>query len=107
MSHLLIEEKGSVLLLTLNRPEVLNALSMELTEALLAAVRGTAERRHIRSVVVTGAGTKAFSAGTDLKQRRDFSPEEKWAQSRSLWYLTEAIRTSRRIQPVDATRYSA
>ncbi|MCC6246254.1 MAG: enoyl-CoA hydratase/isomerase family protein [Rubrivivax sp.] len=94
MSPLLIEEMGSALLLTLNRPEVLNALSMELTEALLAAVKGATERRHIRSIIITGAGTKAFSAGTDLKQRRDFSPDEKWAQSRSLWYLTEAIRSS-------------
>ena len=72
MFHLLIEEKGSALVLTLNRPEVLNALSMELTEALLAAVKGATERRHIRTIIITGAGTKAFSAGTDLKQRRDF-----------------------------------
>jgi len=94
MSHLLIEEKGSTLLLTLNRPEALNALSIELTDELLAAVKGANAHRGIRSIVLTGAGNKAFSAGTDLKQRRGFSPDQKWAQSRSLWHLTEAMRAS-------------
>ena len=32
------------------------------------------ERRDLRTIVITGAGDKAFCAGTDLKQRRDLSP---------------------------------
>lgn len=94
MSDLLIkEQRGSTLLLVLNRPEVLNALSSELTRELLAVVSDVGNDRSIRSLVLTGAGQKAFSAGTDLKERRDLSAEEKWAQSRSLWHLTEAIRS--------------
>ena len=78
-------------MLTLNRPEVMNAMSSELAQELLAAVQSAGERRDLRSIVICGAGDRAFCAGTDLKQRRDLSPDEKWAQSRTLWELNQAI----------------
>ena len=91
MTVLLTEQNGSALILTLNRPEVMNALSNELAQELLAAVQSAGGRRDVRAIVITGAGEKAFCAGTDLKQRRGFSPDEKWAQSRTLWNLNQAI----------------
>jgi enoyl-CoA hydratase/carnithine racemase len=94
MPMILTEQKGSALVLTLNRPEVLNALSMELAEELLNAVQDASERRDVRAIVITGAGDKAFSAGIDLKQRRDLSPEGKWEQSRALWHVSQAIQGS-------------
>jgi enoyl-CoA hydratase/carnithine racemase len=91
MAVLLSEQKGGTLVLTLNRPEVMNALSSELAQELLAAVQAAGERGDVRAIVISGAGDKAFCAGTDLKQRRDLTPDEKWAQSRTLWDVNQAI----------------
>jgi enoyl-CoA hydratase/carnithine racemase len=89
---LLRELAGGTLLLTLNRPESLNALSTQLATELHAAIEDAARSDDVRAVVIIGAGGKAFSAGTDLRERRSLSPEGKWAQSRALWDITEAIR---------------
>lgn len=89
---LLRELTGATLRLTLNRPESLNALSTRLATELHAAIDEAARRDDVRAVLVTGAGGKAFSAGTDLRERRALSAEGKWAQSRALWDATQAIR---------------
>ncbi|NGM86757.1 enoyl-CoA delta isomerase 1 [Parapusillimonas sp. SGNA-6] len=94
MAILLTELKGSALVLTLNRPEVLNALSSELATGLLAAVKEADQDRRVRTIIITGAGDRAFSAGTDLKQRRTLTPEQKWAQSRTGWNLNQALLNS-------------
>ncbi len=61
---LLIEQHGHVSILTLNRPEAMNALSYELYAALEDAVRAA----EARAIVITGAGERAFCAGDDVKQ---------------------------------------
>jgi enoyl-CoA hydratase/carnithine racemase len=88
---LLSEKQGSAIVLTMNRPEAMNALSSELVQALLCAVQHADARKDVRAIIITGAGEKAFSAGTDLKERRTFSQAEKSAQSRSLLTLSVAI----------------
>jgi 2-(1,2-epoxy-1,2-dihydrophenyl)acetyl-CoA isomerase len=60
---------GGVLTLTLNRPDALNAFTVEMKEALLAALKDAARDKTVRVVVLTGAG-RAFSAGQDLKERQ-------------------------------------
>ena len=69
---LVTERRGPVLVATLNRPSKANALSNELIAALgqLAddVEKGCAEPDGARSVVLTGAGTKAFSAGADVRE---------------------------------------
>lgn len=87
------EERDGVSILTLNRPEILNAISKALGEALESALLDISRRRDIRVVIIKGAGGKAFSAGTDLKERRGLSPDEKWAQSTSLRRANEVIWT--------------
>jgi enoyl-CoA hydratase/carnithine racemase len=91
MPVLLTEQRGSTLLLTMNRPEALNALSNELTNALLTEVRAATDRIDVRSILITGAGDRAFSAGTDLKERRDFTSDQKWAQAQALWDVNQVI----------------
>jgi enoyl-CoA hydratase/carnithine racemase len=91
MSILLQEECNGVLILTLNRPEALNALSSALAEALLGAVNSVRDRRDIRSIIITGAGERAFCAGADLRERSGLTPDEKWAQRTRLWNVNRAL----------------
>jgi 2-(1,2-epoxy-1,2-dihydrophenyl)acetyl-CoA isomerase len=57
-----------VLTITLNRPDALNAFTVEMKEGLLAAFKDAARNKDVRVVILTGAG-RAFSAGQDLKER--------------------------------------
>jgi 2-(1,2-epoxy-1,2-dihydrophenyl)acetyl-CoA isomerase len=63
-----VEVDGAVATLTLDRPEALNALTIPLKVALLAALDAIAADRAVRAVILTGAG-RAFCAGQDLAER--------------------------------------
>ncbi|WP_022695287.1 enoyl-CoA hydratase [Ponticaulis koreensis] len=65
---ILVEKKGAVALVTLNRPEARNALSRALREAICETFDKLAEDDSVRAVVLTGSGDKAFTAGVDLKE---------------------------------------
>ncbi|MDP3173895.1 MAG: enoyl-CoA hydratase/isomerase family protein [Phenylobacterium sp.] len=69
-----VERRGDVEIVTLNRPDALNALNPDLVEALLAYWQGLQENNDIRVVVLRAAG-RAFCAGLDLKGWGDFSSE--------------------------------
>jgi enoyl-CoA hydratase len=62
------ERDGAVAVVTLNRPEAMNALSRGLRAQLAQVMRELDADDHIRAVVLTGAGTRAFTAGLDLKE---------------------------------------
>ena len=61
----LLEKDGAVAVITLNRPEVLNALSMEMSELLCEICWQVEADKSVRAVLVKGAG-KGFQAGGDL-----------------------------------------
>jgi enoyl-CoA hydratase/carnithine racemase len=63
---LLSERRDEALLLRLNRPDRRNALSLELVDALEAALKDAARDEGLRAVVLTGEGGKAFCSGMDL-----------------------------------------
>ena len=63
-----VERDGGLAIITLDRPDVLNAFDEALTSALGAAVADLAADTAVRAVVITGAG-RAFSAGQDLRDR--------------------------------------
>jgi enoyl-CoA hydratase len=67
---LTIERSEGVATLTMNRPDAMNALSIELREALADAFETLAAEDEIRVVILTGAG-RAFCAGLDLKELSD------------------------------------
>jgi methylglutaconyl-CoA hydratase len=67
-SHLILrEDRGSVAILTLNRPDQRNALSVDLVAQLRDSLERVSVDARVRSVVVTGAGS-AFCTGMDLKE---------------------------------------
>jgi enoyl-CoA hydratase len=63
----LFEVRDKVAMVTINRPEVRNAVNGEVLEGLAAATQSILSQTEIRAVIVTGAGDRAFSAGLDLK----------------------------------------
>jgi 2-(1,2-epoxy-1,2-dihydrophenyl)acetyl-CoA isomerase len=64
---LLIDRSHGVATLTLNRPDSLNAMSLELKEALIAGLAEVKDDQAVRAVVLTGAG-RAFCVGQDLRE---------------------------------------
>jgi len=67
-ANLLVEKHGAVTLVTLNRPEALNALSSAVLEDLIAAFATFEADATQRCAVLTGSGEKAFAAGADIKE---------------------------------------
>ena len=61
---------------TLNRPKVLNALNLQLVRELDCALRELEQDDGIGAIVLTGSGDRAFSAGADIHENRELSPEE-------------------------------
>jgi len=70
------EERG-IVRLTINRPEVKNALNIAARQELRSAIEAIKSDDTVRVVVVTGAGNKAFSSGTDINEFREASPIER------------------------------
>ncbi len=71
---LLYEKRGVTGTLTINRPDVRNALSNAMVEELDRALSDIASDGNLRCLIITGAGDKAFMAGADIRelQARDF-----------------------------------
>ena len=65
---LLTEQRNSVAIVTLNRPEVMNALSRMLRSELAREIRRLDSDPYVRVIILTGTGYRAFSAGRDLKE---------------------------------------
>lgn len=65
-NEVLFETSGHIGVITLNRAEKLNAVTMEMTDTIVAAVNECNKSDEIRCVIVTGAGDKAFCAGSDI-----------------------------------------
>ena len=63
-----VERRGPVAIVTLNRPEAMNALSKALRKALFDAMTALDADPDIAVVILTGAGERAFTAGLDLKE---------------------------------------
>lgn len=76
MSELISERSGHVKVITFNRPEARNALTFAMYEGLADACRSPELQGDVRALVIKGAGGKAFAAGTDMTQFREFSTAE-------------------------------
>jgi enoyl-CoA hydratase len=72
---------GRIALITLNRPHADNAITTEMGARLTEILETIAVRASVRAAVITGAGTRAFSVGSDLRQRKNMSKED-WLRQR-------------------------
>lgn len=76
LKNILVEKDGHVAIVTLNRPKALNALNSETLEDLNKALDYLKEENDIYSVILTGAGGKAFVAGADISEMKDLNEEQ-------------------------------
>jgi len=72
----LYEKRGSIAILTINRPEALNALNTEVNICLQNMLNLAENEEDIRVVIIKGSGDKAFIAGADIKEMMSMSPME-------------------------------
>ena len=75
--ELLYDVKDGVATMTLNRPEKLNAMTDAMRQGLARHVEEINHDPEVRVVVVRGAGTRAFSAGSDIYETSGRTPVEK------------------------------
>ena len=87
----LTELRGRVLIVTLNRPTVLNAVSPELRAAFIAAMKAANANDAVGAIVITGAG-KAFSAGQDLNETAHLSIDQVRGWCTALRDLYQSVR---------------
>ncbi|MGB1016013.1 MAG: enoyl-CoA hydratase/isomerase family protein [Nannocystaceae bacterium] len=73
---LLVEDYGSIRLVTINRPKALNALNPTVIDELTQVFQAIAEAKDVGGAVITGAGEKSFIAGADIVAMAEMAPED-------------------------------
>ena len=90
------DQVDRVAIITLNRPEVLNALSLGLTTEVDQAITEMEADEGVGAIVITGSGDRAFSAGADIHENRENTPEQRQAGSIAraeyTWHLATAMK---------------
>jgi enoyl-CoA hydratase len=82
--NVLVEKDGAVAVVTMNRPQALNALSYALIKDLCLALEELDADQEIRAIVVTG-GEKVFAAGADIKEMAERGPFDERIQERLVY----------------------
>jgi enoyl-CoA hydratase len=91
--YIIVERNEPVGIITLNRPKELNALNFSVVSELANALEELDRDQTIRSIVITGAGEKAFAAGADIKEMSDKSPIEMMVGGFEAWERIRRIHT--------------
>jgi len=78
-----VAEHGAIMIITLNRPQALNAMNTQMFLELREVIRSLRDDPVLRCVIVTGAGDRAFSVGGDLKER-DGMDDDTWRRQHEL-----------------------
>lgn len=93
--HILSEIEDGVAVITLNRPEKMNAMNRKLNGELYAAVKAAEADENVGCLVITGAGERAFTAGGDIQEQ--LSNDAKYSDSEQ-----DAMRDGRRSYEISA-----
>jgi len=74
LKNVIYEKSEGIAIITINRPEVLNAFNAETVNEILKCLEDIEKDENVRAVILTGAGNKAFSAGADIKAMKGMTP---------------------------------
>jgi enoyl-CoA hydratase len=94
--NILVEQRGTVTLVTLNRPQSLNALNSSVLEELIDAFAKFEADASQGCAVLTGAGEKAFAAGADIKEMFEKPAAEFFAQDFFSRWTSHLVKTTRK-----------
>ena len=70
-TNILTENKDNTCIITINRPDKLNALNHETIQEIGKAVAAAEKDNSVYGIIITGSGPKAFVAGADISRRRE------------------------------------
>lgn len=90
METMRYEQNGNLAIITLNRPESMNAFNYEMLRELGQVAESIRINPDIRVVIFTGAGDKAFSVGADLKERKNLTEQQ---VKRNIYKIGEVFST--------------
>lgn len=93
---ILVEHRNAVTLITLNRPQALNALNSQVLEELIVAFAAFEADASQRCAVLTGSGEKAFAAGADIKEMSEKPAAEFYAQDFFARWTSHLVKTTRK-----------
>ncbi|MCA0405057.1 MAG: enoyl-CoA hydratase/isomerase family protein [Proteobacteria bacterium] len=82
---ILVEQRGSLGLLTMNRPQALNALNMAMVEGMQKALDAFEADGTIKHVAIRGVGGKAFCAGGDIRLMHDLGKADRHDEALKFW----------------------
>ena len=74
--NILTSQKNKIFLITINRPDKMNALNMLTLSEFEKAMMMAFNNREIKGIIITGAGEKAFIAGADIKEFKTYSKKQ-------------------------------
>ena len=93
---ILVEQKGAVTLITLNRPQALNALNSQVLAELIEAFAAYEADASQRCAVLTGAGEKAFAAGADIKEMSEKPAADFYNEDFFSKWTSHLVKTTRK-----------
>lgn len=93
---ILVEQKGAVTLITLNRPKALNALSSTVLGELIDAFAAYEADASQRCAVITGSGDKAFAAGADIKEMVEKSGAQFFSEDFFAGWTSQLVKAVRK-----------
>jgi enoyl-CoA hydratase len=93
---ILVEQRDAVTLITLNRPQALNALNGQVLDDLIVAFAAFETDATQRCAVLTGSGEKAFAAGADIKEMSDKPAADFYAQDFFARWTSHVVKTTRK-----------
>ena len=94
MNYLLQEIEDSIGIITINRPDALNALNADVIEELKETVGSMIADENVGVVILTGSGEKSFIAGADIKKMQTMTSDQALEFGRSGQDLTLLIENS-------------
>ncbi len=83
--EILFDKRGAAGVITLNRPQALNAVTHDMVLALSAQLKAWADDESITRVIITAAGNRAFSAGGDIRHLYDLGIASRQAEALLFW----------------------
>ncbi|MBV1688935.1 enoyl-CoA hydratase/isomerase family protein [Novosphingobium sp. G106] len=95
-TDILVDRQGHVAIVTLNRPQAMNAVTIPMCDRLTEACNELNDDHDVRAIVLTGAGERAFSSGLDLKANNLSDPKRR-TPYRMLHFDDHAVARLRRL----------